>query len=83
MSACPLIGIIAIQPEPIVTTVAGHEMPEGLSEWAAHGPVLSARAMLHMRTRPNPTSGGLRLLRKQDELVYMYGVSHSMDVESQ
>jgi hypothetical protein len=83
VSACPLMGIIAIQPEPIMTTVDGPEMPTALSEWSVKDPVPSSRAILHMLTCPHPTSGKVRLDRQKDEPVYMYEVLQSMDVESE
>lgn len=83
VSACPLIGIIAIQPTPIATTVDGPEMPEALSEWSIKDPTLSYRAMTHMRTRPHPTAGYARLDRHKDDPVYMYKVLYSKDVESE
>jgi len=76
----PLIGVISLDPQPAVVSV-GAGIEEKWGAWIEKHPTMAEKGFAHMKSRPGGRAGA-RAPRKSEDTIFMYPVSHSMNLET-
>jgi hypothetical protein len=76
----PLIGVIALDSVPEVMHV-GTGIDNKWNTWIEKHRTIAQKGICHMKSRPGGRSGS-RVPRKEEDIIFMYRVSHSINLEA-